>query len=74
MEKYAKRIAEELHLTEEQVKNTLELLEGGATIPFVARYRKEATGSWTNGAPPFWIPFVSKENSLPNWRQKSTRC
>ena len=45
MEKYAKRIAEELHLTEEQVKNTLELLEGGATIPFVARYRKEATGS-----------------------------
>jgi len=42
---YAKRIAEELHLTEEQVKNTLELLEGGATIPFVARYRKEATGS-----------------------------
>ena len=44
-EKYAKRIAEELHLTEEQVKNTLELLEGGATIPFVARYRKEATGS-----------------------------
>lgn len=45
MEKYAKRIAEELHLTEEQVKNTLELLEGSATIPFVARYRKEATGS-----------------------------
>ena len=45
MEKYSKRIAEELHLTEEQVKNTLELLEGGATIPFVARYRKEATGS-----------------------------
>ena len=42
---YAKRIAEELNLTEEQVKNTLELLEGGATIPFVARYRKEATGS-----------------------------
>ncbi|MCQ2284054.1 MAG: RNA-binding transcriptional accessory protein [Bacteroidales bacterium] len=42
---YAKIIAEELHLTEEQVKNTLELLDSGATIPFVARYRKEATGS-----------------------------
>lgn len=42
---YAKIIAEELHLTEEQVSNTLELLNGGATIPFVARYRKEATGS-----------------------------
>ena len=25
------------------VKNTLELFEGGATIPFIARYRKEAT-------------------------------
>lgn len=42
---YAKIIAEELHLTEDQVKNTLELLDSGATIPFVARYRKEATGS-----------------------------
>ena len=42
---YALQIAEELHLTEEQVKNTLALLEGGATIPFISRYRKEATGS-----------------------------
>lgn len=42
---YALQIAVELHLTEEQVKNTLALLEGGATIPFISRYRKEATGS-----------------------------
>lgn len=42
---YALLIAQELHLTEEQVKNTLALLEGGATIPFISRYRKEATGS-----------------------------
>lgn len=42
---YALQIAEELHLTEEQVRNTLALLEGGATIPFISRYRKEATGS-----------------------------
>lgn len=42
---YALQIAEELHLTEEQVKSTLALLEGGATIPFISRYRKEATGS-----------------------------
>lgn len=42
---YAKLIADELHLKEEQVKNTLALLEGGATIPFISRYRKEATGS-----------------------------
>lgn len=42
---YARLIAEELHLTEEQVQNTLSLLEAGATIPFISRYRKEATGS-----------------------------
>lgn len=42
---YAKLIANELHFTEEQVKNTLTLLEGGATIPFISRYRKELTGS-----------------------------
>ena len=38
-------IAQELHLTEKQVHATVHLLEEGATIPFIARYRKEATGS-----------------------------
>ena len=42
---YAKRIAQKLQLTEEQVQNTLNLLETGATIPFISRYRKEVTGS-----------------------------
>lgn len=42
---YAKLIADELNITVEQVKNTLALLESGATIPFISRYRKEATGS-----------------------------
>ena len=42
---YALRIAQKLQLTEEQVQNTLNLLETGATIPFISRYRKEATGS-----------------------------
>lgn len=44
LDQYAKRIAETLTLPEEQVKNTLSLLEGGATIPFISRYRKEMTG------------------------------
>jgi protein Tex len=39
-----KQIAEELNVRAEQVHATVELLEGGATIPFIARYRKEATG------------------------------
>ena len=36
-------IAKELNISISQVKNTLELLEEGATVPFVARYRKERT-------------------------------
>jgi len=39
------RIAEELGVKEQQVKAAVELLDGGATVPFVARYRKEVTGS-----------------------------
>ena len=39
------RIAQELNLTVDAVRNTIELLNEGASIPFIARYRKEATGS-----------------------------
>ena len=39
------RIAEELGVREQQVQATVELLDGGATVPFIARYRKEVTGS-----------------------------
>ena len=39
------RIATELSVRVEQVKATVELLDGGATVPFVARYRKEVTGA-----------------------------
>jgi uncharacterized protein len=42
---YAAIIARELGLKTQQVKNTLELLTSGATVPFIARYRKEATDS-----------------------------
>jgi len=38
-------IAKSLSLTEKQVKDTTELLDEGFTIPFIARYRKERTGS-----------------------------
>ena len=38
-------IAKCLNIKEEQVKNVLELLEQGSTIPFIARYRKELTGA-----------------------------
>src|ERR1700754_3799566 len=39
------RIAEELGVREQQVEATVALLDGGATVPFVARYRKEITGA-----------------------------
>ncbi|EAZ92799.1 Tex family protein [Crocosphaera chwakensis] len=42
---YNKIIASELSLRQQQVKNTLELLIEGATVPFIARYRKEKTDS-----------------------------
>ena len=38
------KIAKALGLNEAQVRNTLRLLDEGATIPFVSRYRKEMTG------------------------------
>ena len=42
---HSSHIAEQLGLGQRQVEKTIELLEQGATVPFIARYRKEATGS-----------------------------
>ena len=39
------RIAAELRVRDGQVAAAVELLDGGATVPFIARYRKEATGA-----------------------------
>lgn len=41
---FHKRIAQTLSLSEKQIQQTLHLLQDGATIPFISRYRKEATG------------------------------
>ena len=43
--KYLQTIAGELHLSNKQVNNIFELHSEGSTIPFIARYRKEATGN-----------------------------
>ncbi len=42
---YSQKIAKELHLTSHQVSATIDLLDSGSTVPFIARYRKEITGS-----------------------------
>src|ERR1700748_3928715 len=40
-----RQISQELGVREQQVEATVALLDGGATVPFVARYRKEITGA-----------------------------
>ena len=44
MDKITEVIAKELNIKEIQVKNTINLIDEGNTIPFIARYRKEVTG------------------------------
>jgi uncharacterized protein len=44
-EKHILKIAQELQITPKQVQATAELLAEGGTVPFIARYRKEATGT-----------------------------
>ena len=44
-DRYFDRIAEELKIHKLQVMSTVQLLEEGGTVPFIARYRKERTGS-----------------------------
>ncbi|MCK9202939.1 MAG: RNA-binding transcriptional accessory protein [Bacteroidales bacterium] len=44
-EKYVEIISAELKISAGFIQNTINLLESGATIPFIARYRKEMTGS-----------------------------
>ena len=43
MQKILRQIAAELKVQETQVRAAVDLLDGGATVPFIARYRKEAT-------------------------------
>ena len=45
MDKIISTIAYELGIKEIQVKNTINLIDEGNTIPFIARYRKEVTGN-----------------------------
>lgn len=44
MEKITRQLANEIKIAESQVRAAVALLDGGATVPFIARYRKEVTG------------------------------
>ena len=58
MQEIIKLIAQALGIGARQIEQTLSLLDGGATIPFIARYRKEATG----GLDEVQIAEVAKQN------------
>mgnify|MGYP001277186325 CR=1 FL=1 len=45
MERIIKQLAKELGVKASQVRSTVNLIDEGNTIPFIARYRKEATGN-----------------------------
>ena len=47
---YAEQIARELSLSPQNVQGAIDLIDAGNTIPFIARYRKEATGSMDDQA------------------------
>ena len=44
MQQIVRQLAAEIKVSEQQVRAAAELLDGGATVPFIARYRKEVTG------------------------------
>lgn len=48
LESISKRLASILNIKENQINNTISLIDDGATIPFIARYRKEVTGGLTD--------------------------
>src|SRR5271169_839758 len=60
-------IAQELSLTEKQVMACATLLDEGATVPFVSRYRKEATGSLDE------VAVIAVRNRLAQLRELDKR-
>ena len=80
----AKRIADELNVQEQQVSAAVGLLDEGATVPFISRYRKEVTGGlddsqmrtleerlrYLSAVPRFSNPSPNKTNSRPNSNTK----
>ena len=64
------KIAEELGIRKEQAAAAVKLIDEGCTIPFIARYRKEATGALSAtgtkkpGEPGFFVLLTSPEGDV----------
>jgi protein Tex len=61
------KIADELKIDAKQVKATVELLDEGATVPFISRYRKEVTGSLDE------VQVITIKNEIERLRQLEQR-
>ena len=66
-QKILQQIAAELQVRPAQVQTAIELLDGGATVPFIARYRKEATGGLDD------VQLRELESRLAYLRELETR-
>ena len=62
-----KHISEKLQLPMRNVQNTIELLDEGCTIPFIARYRKERTGSLDE------VKIATISEMAAKWREMEKR-
>ena len=64
---HAQRIAEELQLRTSQIEHTIALFDEGATVPFIARYRKDRTGALDE------VQIRQIESRLKYWRELDER-
>ena len=64
-----KKLQEELEIRPSQVENTVKLLDEGNTVPFIARYRKEMTGSLDDQI----IRRLSERPHCAIWRKNGNR-
>jgi uncharacterized protein len=66
---YPEKIALEIHLKPEQVSATIDLLDSGNTVPFIARYRKEITGGMDEEQIRQTAEWVERLRALEDRRQ-----
>ena len=67
-----KILQDELQIGYKQVEAAVQLIDEGNTIPFISRYRKEATGSLNDEA----ATKAARATALPSeiWRRRKNRC
>ncbi len=68
-----KIVAQELGIKDHQVENTVKLLDEGATVPFIARYRKEVTGSLNEEDIRNILEKITYLRNLENRKEEVTR-